>query len=112
MARSVGLSQAAAYSVATAVSELANNLWFHARGERTITLTALRQVGRVGVEVVAEDEGPGIADVELAMEDGFSTSGGLGGGLPGVERLMGGIEITSSASTGTRVVATKWESCR
>lgn len=108
LARSVGLSQVAVYSLATSVSELANNLFFHARDGGTITLKAVRQDSSVGVEVIAENNGPGIADVDLAMRDGFTTNRGLGGGLPGVERLMDEFEIESSAETRTRVVARKW----
>ncbi len=110
-ARSVSLSQVAMYSIATSVSELANNLFFHTPAGGTITLIALRQNGSMGVEVVAEDEGPGIANVDLAMQDGFTTNGGLGGGLPGVERLMDEFEITSRVGAGTRIVARKWEPC-
>ncbi len=112
LARSLALPQVATYSIATSVSELASNLFFHATCGGTITLAVLRQDGRVGVEVVAEDEGPGILDIELAMQDGFTTNRGLGGGLPGVERLMDEFEISSSPGTGTRVVARKWEPCR
>ena len=71
----VGFGQARTSYVATAVSELASNLFFHATRGGTITLTALRREGEVGIEVVAEDDGPGIPDVEQAMQDGFSTSG-------------------------------------
>ena len=111
LARSVGLSQVVVFSFATSVSELANNLFFHTRGGGTITLRAVRQNGSVGVEVVAEDDGPGIANVDLVMQDGFTTNGGLGGGLPGVERLMDEFEIESQVGAGTRVVARKWEQC-
>jgi len=110
-ARSLGLSQVSTYSVATAVSELANNIFFHTVGG-SITLAGLIQNGKVGVQIVAEDEGPGIADVDMAMQDGFTTNGGLGGGLPGVKRLLDEFEITSSVGGGTRIVARKWEPCR
>jgi len=109
-ARSLGLREVATYSIATAVSELANNLFLHAHRGGTITLAALRRNGSVGVEVVAQDNGPGIPDVKAAMRDGFTTNGGLGGGLPGVERLMDEFEITSAPGEGTRVVTRKWES--
>jgi len=61
-----------------------------------------------GIEVISEDKGPGIPNIELAMQDGFSTCGGLGGGLPGVKRLMDEFEITSNEA-GTRIVARKWK---
>lgn len=108
LARSVGLSQVAVYSLATSVSELANNLFFHTRVGGTITLRAVRQNGSVGVEIVAEDDGPGIADVDSAMRDGFTTNGGLGVGLPGIKRLMDEFEIESQVGAGTRVVAVIW----
>ena len=112
LAQEIGLERAVTYQVATSVSELANNLFFHtARGGR-ITLTALGQNDRVGIEVIAEDDGPGIPDVEQAMRDGFSTSGGLGSGLPGVKRLMDEFEITSAVGVGTRVVVRRWQPCR
>jgi len=110
LANSLGLSEVAVYSIATAVSELANNLFFHTSRGGTISLSVVRHNGNVGLEIAAEDEGPGIADVKLAMQDGFTTNGGLGGGLPGVERLMEEFEIESEVGAGTRVVARMWES--
>ena len=65
--------------------------------------------GKLGVEITATDDGPGIPDVGLAMQDGFSTSGGLGLGLPGVRRLMDEFEIHSTFGKGTRVKARKWK---
>jgi len=111
MALSIGLSQVATHSIATAVSELANNLFFHATHGGTITISSIRQNGSIGVEIISEDEGPGIPDIGKAMRDGFTTNGGLGGGLPGTERLMDDFEIISSAKAGTRVVARKWQAC-
>src|SRR5207244_6210152 len=79
--------------VSTAISELARNIVrYAARGE--ITLRLVEDGGRRGVEVLAADAGPGILDVALAMHDGFSTSGSLGLGLPGVRRLMDEFEIS------------------
>ena len=65
--------------------------------------------GMVGIEVVCKDDGPGIPDVKLAMQDGFTTNGGLGGGLPAVERLMDEFEIASTVGGGTRIAARKWK---
>ena len=94
--------------VATAISELARNIVRYAvRGE--IILRLIDDNGRRGVEVVATDEGPGIPDVTLAMQDGYSTSGSLGLGLPGVRRLMDEFEITSDFGKGTTVTARKWK---
>jgi len=111
LAEEIGFKRVLVYYVATSVSELANNLFFHASRGGTLTLTPLRREGEIGIEVVAEDDGPGIPDVELALQDGFSTGGGLGGGLPGVERLMDEFEIASTVGAGTRIVVRKWQVC-
>lgn len=107
LAQAVGFRQVAVYYVATSVSELANNLYFHTLEGGTLTMRPLRRGPRVGLEVVARDSGPGIEDLEVALQDGYSTNGGLGGGLPGVRRLMDEFEITTSPQ-GTRIVARKW----
>ena len=112
LAEEIGLSRVATFDVATSVSELANNLFFHADRGGTITLVAVRRNAEAGIEVICEDDGPGIPDVKLAMQDNFTTKGGLGGGLPGGERLMDEFEITSTVGVGTRIVARKWEPCR
>ena len=93
--------------IATAISELARNVLHYAeKGELTLTVT--RQDGRTGLTIVATDEGPGIPDVALALQDGYSTSGNLGLGLPGVKRLMDEFDISSMPGHGTTVTATKW----
>ena len=63
---------------------------------------------RVGVELTLEDNGPGITDIEQAMQEGYTTSGGLGLGLPGTKRLMDEFEIASEVGRGTRVTVRKW----
>ena len=94
--------------VATAISELARNIVRYAvRGE--VTLRLVNDNGKRGIEVVAADDGPGIPDIEMAMQDGFSTSGGLGLGLPGTRRLMDEFEITSSFGKGTTVTVRRWK---
>jgi serine/threonine-protein kinase RsbT len=94
--------------VATAISELARNIVRYAvRGE--IILRLVEDNGRRGIEVVATDDGPGIPDIGLAMQDGFSTSGGLGLGLPGVRRLMDEFEIVSDFGKGTTVTVRRWK---
>ncbi len=108
LAEALGLCDTIVYSIATAVSELANNIFFHAHGGGTVTLKALRRGAKIGVEVIAADSGPGIEDVAAAMQDGYTTRGGLGGGLPGVKRLMDEVEVHSRPGKGTRVVARKW----
>src|SRR2546428_11998894 len=88
--------------VATAISELARNIVrYAARGE--VILRLIDDNGRRGVEVVAADDGPGIPDVALAMQDGYSTSGSLGLGLPGVRRRLGRVQVTSDICKGTTV---------
>ena len=76
------------------------------RGE--IGLSVVEKDGRRGIVVIARDEGPGIADVALAMRDGFSTGGGLGQGLPGARRLVHEFQIESSPECGTRVTVVRW----
>ena len=94
--------------IATAISELARNIVRYAlHGE--IFLRLVEDHGRLGFEIVARDDGPGIADITRAMEDGYSTSGSLGLGLPGTRRLMDDFEITSDFGKGTQVTVRKWK---
>ena len=107
LAISLGLSAGEATLVATAISELARNIVSYARnGEIALSVTHAQD--RVGVTVIARDAGPGIADVEQALRDGFSTSGSFGLGLPGVRRLMDDFDIRSGPDAGTEVTVTKW----
>ena len=109
VATEVGFAAGDATLVATAVSEIARNIvQFAKRGEVAISPVE-RTLGR-GVTVVARDAGPGIADVEQAMEDGYSSYGGMGLGLPGCRRLMDEFEISSEVDRGTTLVMTKWRS--
>lgn len=103
-----GLSEVAAAEIALAISELARNILVHA-GTGNILLHARAEAGRVGIEVVASDEGPGIPNVELALRDGFSTAQGLGLGLPGTRRLVDEFAIESRPGKGTIVRFTKWQ---
>jgi len=64
--------------------------------------------GKTGLRIIAEDKGPGISDIRKVMEDGYTTSGGLGAGLPGVKRLMDDFDIDSEVGVGTRIISTKW----
>lgn len=94
--------------IATAISELARNIITYARkGE--IRLREIHNSPRRGIQVVARDEGPGIADVKQALRHGFSTSGSLGLGLPGVMRLVDEFEIVSQPGCGTTVKVKKWK---
>ena len=109
LAAELGFSTTDVVRIATAISELARNvLSYAASGE--IRLEALNGRNRSGIAIIASDRGPGIADIERAMQDAYSTSGGLGLGLPGVRRLMDECTIDSAVGEGTTVSATKW--CR
>jgi serine/threonine-protein kinase RsbT len=94
-------------AIATSISEVARNIVRYAESG-TVELTQLSDAGRIGIQVVARDEGPGIADIATAMRDGYSTGNGLGLGLPGCQRLMDELEITSDRGVGTTVVMRKW----
>jgi serine/threonine-protein kinase RsbT len=107
MAIELGFSSGDATLIATAISELARNIVSYAR-KGQITLKGVQGSSRVGILVIASDEGPGILDIRQALRDGFSTSGSLGLGLPGVRRLMDEFEITSQPNLGTTVAVKKW----
>jgi serine/threonine-protein kinase RsbT len=107
IALELGFSGVEAALVATAISELARNIVSYA-GSGTVTLVPLSQGARVGVAIIAEDQGPGIIDCEVALRDGYSSSGGLGLGLPGVRRLMDEFELHSAPGRGTSVTARRW----
>jgi serine/threonine-protein kinase RsbT len=107
LATRLGFSSSDATIAATAISELARNIILYAkRGE--IILMPLERGHQVGLIITATDEGEGIADIRQAMQDGYSTSGRLGVGLPGVKRLMDEFEIASAIGKGTTVTVKKW----
>jgi serine/threonine-protein kinase RsbT len=109
LAAPLGFSSAELAMMATAVSELARNILVYAEtGE--IEISPLEQAHRRGIQVEARDEGPGIADVQLALSDGYSTANSLGLGLPGARRLMDEFEIESQLGVGTVVTLRKWSS--
>jgi serine/threonine-protein kinase RsbT len=110
LARRLGFGAADAERVTLAVSELATNLARYARGGE-IHLSTVDGPHGPGVQVESHDVGPGIADVSRALEDGYSTGGGLGSGLPAVRRLVDDFEIASDAG-GTRIVTRTWPSGR
>jgi serine/threonine-protein kinase RsbT len=108
LAIELGFSTGDATLIATSISELARNIVSYARrGE--IILKAIQGSSRQGVSIIASDSGPGIRDIRQAMRDGFSTSGSLGLGLPGVRRLMDDFEIASEPGRGTIVTVKKWK---
>ncbi len=104
----LGLSEHDCNKVATAVSELARNILKYA-GTGEIQIEKIEQERRTGVEVTARDRGPGIVDVEAALQDHYSSSGTLGLGLPGIKRLMDEFEIESESGRGTKVTCRKWK---
>jgi serine/threonine-protein kinase RsbT len=107
LATELGFGSGDATLVATAISELARNIVSYAR-KGQITLQIIDGEDRQGLSIVASDNGPGIPDVRQALRDGFSTSGSLGLGLPGVRRLMDEFQITSAPGRGTTVAVKKW----
>jgi serine/threonine-protein kinase RsbT len=108
LAVELGFSTGDATLIATSISELARNIVSYARrGE--ITLRVVHAASRQGITIIASDSGPGIRDIRQAMRDGFSTSGSLGLGLPGVRRLMDEFEIASEPGRGTIVTVKKWK---
>jgi serine/threonine-protein kinase RsbT len=108
LAVELGFSAVDSTLIATAISELARNIVSYA-GTGEIMLKTVQNSTRHGILIVAADEGPGIHDLRQALRDGFSTSGSLGLGLPGVRRLMDEFEITSQPGRGTRVEVKKWK---
>ncbi len=94
--------------IATAISEIARNTVLYAR-DGWMELKLIQQGKKRGLLVIAEDSGPGIADLSLAMQDGYTTSRGLGIGLPGAKRLMDEFDIKSELGKGTTIVMKKWE---
>jgi serine/threonine-protein kinase RsbT len=106
VAEQVGFSGSDLALIATAISEVARNIVVHAGGG-AIMISELAD-GRAGIEIVARDDGPGILDIDLAMQDGYSTVASLGLGLPGARRLMDEFTIESQDGHGTTVVMRKW----
>jgi len=104
---SVGCSATCLTEVVTCVSELAYNLFFHAAQGGIIEISIVKPNGMLGIKIASYDKGPGIKSITDALEDGFSTNGGLGGGLPGVKRLMDDFQISSS-EIGTSITCFKW----
>ncbi len=93
--------------IITAAAELARNVFRYA-GSGVMRYRALDDGPRTGIELVFEDHGPGIPDVEQALQEGYTTSKGLGMGLPGTRRLMDEMEIQSAPGEGTIVTVRKW----
>lgn len=107
MSRQLGFGTIMQSRIATSISELARNIYLYA-GKGTITISPMERNGDIGLQITAIDFGPGVADIRQALEDGYSTSGALGAGLPGVKRMMDDFVMQSAPGKGTRVVIAKW----
>jgi serine/threonine-protein kinase RsbT len=107
LAMEIGLTSSDQAMVATVISELARNILEYA-GQGEILLEVVQRGRRRGIVVIAKDEGPGIQDIEQAMQDGYSTHHGLGLGLPGTRRMMDEFSIASEIGKGTLITTTKW----
>jgi serine/threonine-protein kinase RsbT len=108
LAARLGFSSSEQVLIATAISEAARNMLQYA-GKGEIILNYLEEGNRRGIVIVAQDDGPGIADIEQAMIDGYSSSGGLGLGLSGIKRLMNDLEVISEAGKGTTLIMRRWK---
>ena len=106
IATHAGFRREDAEAIVLAVSELATNLVRYTPGGQVLVRTVARDSGS-GIAILSCDSGPGIADVELALQDGYSTGSGLGSGLPAVRRLMDDFSL-STGPAGTRIEARKW----
>jgi serine/threonine-protein kinase RsbT len=107
LAREVGFGIVDQTKIATAISELTRNIVKYAR-EGLLHLRVVSRNQRPGLEIICEDRGPGIVDIEAALREGYTTGKGLGMGLPGARKLMDDFELTSAVNQGTRVMVRKW----
>lgn len=107
IARKIGFGTVDQARIATAISELARNIYLYA-GTGKVCFEILEDMNQKGIAILAIDHGPGIPDISQVMEDGFSTSGGLGAGLPGVKRLMDEFDLHSEEEKGTEIRVVKW----
>lgn len=107
VAKNVGFSTVDQARIATAISELARNIYLYADSGK-ICFEIIDNMGKKGVAILAIDDGPGIQDVSQVMQDGYSTSRGLGAGLPGVKRLVDDFDLKSESGKGTEIKAVKW----
>ncbi|MFZ4454445.1 anti-sigma regulatory factor [Salibacterium aidingense] len=111
LAKELGFGGVDQARITTAISELARNIYLYAeKGEIVLEGIEKKEAGGVhrGLRIVAKDQGPGIKSVREVMEDGYTTSGGLGAGLPGVKRLMDEFDIDSITGEGTVITVVKW----
>lgn len=108
IALEIGLSLVDQTKTVTAASELARNTVVYGGGGWA-GFEILNRAGKKGMRIVFEDQGPGIPDIEKALQDGFTTGSGLGLGLGGAKRLVNEFDISSTPGVGTRVTITKWK---
>jgi len=107
-AQQIGLSLVDQTKIVTAASELARNTLTYGMGG-VMTMEQLENGGRQGLRLSFIDHGPGIADLELALKDGWTSGSGLGMGLPGARRLVNDFSIESRVGEGTRVTIVRWK---
>jgi serine/threonine-protein kinase RsbT len=107
IAAEVGFGGTDLILIATSISEIARNLLEYGKGGEMV-FRRLKERGRSGIEITSRDRGPGIPDIERALQDGYSTGKGLGLGLPGARRLMDELTIDSKVGEGTTIVMKKW----
>lgn len=106
-AKEIGFGTVDQARITTAISELARNIYLYA-GEGKIEINRITENDKNGISIIASDEGPGIADLRRVMNDGYTTSGGLGAGMPGVRRLMDDFNLQSELGVGTTITVVKW----
>lgn len=104
----IGMSLVNQTKIITAASELARNMLKYANGGN-VTIEVVSKGRENGIRLIFKDQGPGIADIKLAMKDGYSTGKSLGLGLPGTKRLVSEFDIASEIGKGTTVIVTKWK---
>ncbi len=107
LSKKMGFGQVDQARITTSISELARNIYLYS-GKGKIEVEQVTDRNKTGLKIVSTDAGPGIRDIRQVMQDGFTTSGGLGAGLPGVKRLMDEFKIHSQLGEGTEIVAVKW----
>jgi serine/threonine-protein kinase RsbT len=105
----IGFNLVEQTKMVTAASELARNILEHGGGEGTVHLDRITNNSKNGIRLTFEDKGPGIADIEQALTDGFTSGSGLGLGLSGAKRLVNEFQIASRVGEGTRVIITRWK---
>ena len=106
-AKKIGFGIVDQARITTAISELARNIYLYA-GKGRIEIERISQNDLYGILIIASDNGPGIADMRSVMDDGYTTSGGLGAGMPGVRRLMDKFEVHTEIGVGTTITTIKW----